>query len=140
METQQHHIISLTTDELARANHLFWPLCTLKALFHAADRARLLAVGHPLPASDSYTLYRGVAGRGAARRITGLSWTRSRERAEWFASRFALPDPAVYQALVPRKDVYAYTNERQEDEFIVILPKSVRPERLHRDGSRGACR
>jgi hypothetical protein len=53
-----------------------------------------------------------------ARRVRGLSWTGSLECATWFASRAArwdLPDPAVFQALVPERDVLSYVNTQHED-------------------------
>jgi hypothetical protein len=89
-------------------------------MFRVADRARLRAAGDPLP-EPPFTLYRGVAGRGPARRVRGFSWTASRERGPWFADRFTslLHDPAVYTITVGEESILAYVNERQEEEFIV---------------------
>jgi len=48
--------------------------------------------------------------------------TRSRARAYrawWFARRFSLPSPAVFCGEFTEKDVLAYVNDRNEQEFIV---------------------
>jgi hypothetical protein len=79
------------------------------------------------------TVYRGVAGRGSARRVRGLSWTFSLEVAAWFAHRgstiFRLPDPAVYQLIVPEHQVLAYSDGRREGELLVLCDASSRPRR-----------
>jgi hypothetical protein len=115
-----------------RTNNVEHSLDGLRWLFHEADRARLLALGDPLPEGEYFTLYRGVAGQGAARRVKGLSWTASREQARWFANRFPhLPDPAVYAARVRRVDVYVrLASARDEDEYVCLLPASCRPRRI----------
>ena len=56
-----------------RTNNRGWPLDTLRWLLGLADRGRLLEAGDPLPPGETFTLYRGVAGAGAARRVRGLS-------------------------------------------------------------------
>lgn len=97
-------------------------------LIEHADRAKLLAAGAPLPGPGPFLLYRGVAGRGSARRVRGLSWTASLDRARFFARRYPeLLDPAVFRVTVSAEHVLAYTNERQKEEFPVILPKRTRP-------------
>jgi hypothetical protein len=84
-----------------------------------------------LPGPGPFTLYRGVAGYTNARRIRGTSWTGTLERATWFAHRFLLPNPAVYKAEVEAAYVLAYVgSHRNEDEYIVLLPPSVKVERL----------
>ena len=94
----------------------------LDFMFATADRKRLRDAGEPLPPSAPYTIYRGVAGVGAARRVRGLSWTASVERAWWFALRYSqLANPAVYQTVVEDEHVLAYTNDREEQEFLVKL-------------------
>jgi hypothetical protein len=114
-----------------RTNHREWPLPFLRQLLASANRERLLALGDPLPGSGPFTVYRGVAGRGPVRRIRGLSWTDSRRQAAWFARRFRLDDPAVFQVTVPEQAVMAYTNERNESEFIILLPATARPVRVN---------
>ena len=114
-----------------RTNHRNWSLGALRNLFSIADRNRLRAAGDPLPGGGPFTIYRGVAGRGPARRVRGLSWTGSLERARWFAGRFAhLTDPAVFRLRVSDCDILAYCRDRNEEEFIVLLPSSARPLRI----------
>ena len=119
-----------------RVNNHRYPVAELEILFGLADRDRLRAAGDPLPGPGPFVLYRGVAGRGRARRIRGLSWTASAERARWFANRYAATrpdsDPAVFRVTIQAHDVLAYSNERNEQEFIVLLPASVRPVRIER--------
>lgn len=112
-----------------RVNLSHVPLSYLHMLMGIADRTRLLAAGDPLPGAGPFTLYRGVAGRGRARRVRGLSWTTSHARAAWFAQRgqmLGLPDPAVFEMTVEASTVYAYTNQREEQEFVVIPPRGTR--------------
>ena len=122
-------------------------------LFECCDRERLRAAGDPLPEGDRFTLYRGVSGRGAARRVAGLSWTRSPGIASHFARTWPLvglgsgcrteappeADPAVYVTEVRREDVLFYDDGRNEDDFVLIakrwqrlaeLPLAVKPEGL----------
>jgi hypothetical protein len=110
-------------------NHSIWRRDTLAYMFSVADRERLRQAGDPLP-KPPYTVYRGVAGRGRARRVCGYSWTRSLERAKWFANRFSFHDPAVYSVTVDEADILAYINDRNEQEFIVDLPRQVKPVRM----------
>jgi len=106
----------------------------IQCLFIFANREKMLSLGYPLPGDGPYTIYRGIAGRGSARRIRGRSWTADFEKAKWFAKRFGhLENPAVFQATVDKPCIYAYTNEREEQEFIIdpvgIKPKKVWPEK-----------
>lgn len=112
-----------------RTNNHGWPLDVIRFLFDIADRDRLFEAGDPLPGPGPFTLYRGVAGRGRARRVRGFSWTASLDKAWWFAERFAV-DAAVFQVTVSIVDVLAYSNEREEQEFLVSLPDSVKPVRI----------
>ena len=116
-----------------RTNNLTTPLTTLRKLIQFADRSKLLAAGDPLPGSGPFTLYRGVAGRPRDRRVRGISWTGMFVRARWFAQRFGdLEDPAVYKAVVEAPHVAAYVGDyRNEDEFILVLPRSVKVERIN---------
>src|SRR5207244_1151551 len=84
------------------------------SLIRQANRGKLLAAGDPLPGPGPFTLYRGVAGRGPARQVRGLSWTGSLETARWFARRYpGLGDPAVFTAVVQANDVLSYTHARR---------------------------
>jgi hypothetical protein len=114
-----------------RTNYRHWSPTVLRFLFELADRGRLLQCGDTLPGLGPFTVYRGVSGRGRARRVRGISWTDSIERARWFAGRFApLRDPAVFRTVVSACDVLAYTNARNEGEFLILLPASNKPTRV----------
>jgi hypothetical protein len=117
-----------------RTNNHRIPRSCLKNLFRLADRAKLLAAGDPLPGAGPFTLYRGVAGKPSDRRVRGISWTGTLERALWFANRYPeLGNPAVYKAEVEALHVLAYVgSHRGEDEYVVSLPRSVKVERLSR--------
>lgn len=116
-----------------RTNFAEYPAATVRYVFDMADRRKLLAAGDPLPPGDMYTVYRGVAGTGCQRRLAGPSWTGDAERAKWYARRSALAsleNPAVLVASVPRREVYYYTNRRDEREFVVFVDS---PKRLDID-------
>lgn len=118
---------------LTRVNNFGFGLANVRRMFERADRERLIEAGDALPGSGPFTLYRGVGGNGRARHVRGLSWTASLDDAKWFAHRaewMHLPNPAVYSAVVNAPDVLAYINDREEQEFIVLLPKSNRPKLL----------
>ena len=95
----------------------------IDSLVRGLDRDRLRAAGDPLPGSAPWTIYRGVAGHGKARRVRGYSWTGDQEGAAWFANRYDDgPDPAVFRTTVHEPEILFYSNERQEEEFCVNLP------------------
>lgn len=103
----------------------------VRAAFEQADRAKLLAVGDPLPAGDAFTLYRGVAGIRRQRRLPGPAWTDVLETAKGYARRGALaglPDPAVLVATVRREDIYWYG--MADRTFVAFVDK---PKRLDID-------
>jgi hypothetical protein len=113
-----------------RTNHSDWPLDVLTFLFAGCDRDKLRAAGDPLPGPGPFVLYRGIAGHGPRRRRRGLSWTEDAERAQWFATRFSLAHPMVLRVIVDETAVLAYVNDRQEREFVVVLPSTVQPVRV----------
>lgn len=104
-----------------RLNFSGWQLTLLRHLFRLANRPTLLAAGDPLPGPGPFVVFRGVAGRGAKRRLRGISWTADQNKAIWFAKRFAatgLAGPSVFQSEIEAARVFAYTNEREEQEFL----------------------
>jgi len=109
-----------------RTNFSRWSFDLINYLFELADRKKLLECGEPLPGDGPFTVYRGVSGRGAARRIRGMSWTGSIERAIWFAKRFVFEKPAVFKATVEKRLVYAFCNDRKEEEFLVKIPPGLK--------------
>jgi hypothetical protein len=115
-----------------RTNNYAWPRDVLDWMFAIADRERLRAAGDALPGQGPFTVYRGVSGIGAARRVRGISWTASEERAWWFARRFFYENPAVYRTAINDADILAYSNARDEREFLVRLPDGNKPVRLKR--------
>jgi hypothetical protein len=117
-----------------RTNNFKWPLHELRYMFATADRSRLRAAGEPLPGPGPFTIFRGVSGIGPARRVRGVSWTTSEEKARWFALRHSLPNPDVFRATVNEADVLAYTDDRSEQEFLVLLAEGNKPVRLPRVG------
>ena len=72
---------------------------------------------------DPVRVFRGFDREGGER---GLSWTTDRERADWFARRFAIGDrePRVAIGTVDKSRVIAYPLGRREAE-IVALPEDV---------------
>ena len=71
---------------------------------------------------DKFTVYRGVA---IGRNPNGLSWTKSKSKAEWFSHRFDKNNNIGYiqSAIADKQNVLAYFNSRDEDE-IVVDPKT----------------
>ncbi len=115
----EHALFNAYVD--TRLNFSRWQLSWLRFLFSNADRPALLAAGGPLPGPGPFVVFRGVAGCGAKRRLRGISWTADRDKAIWFAKRFAatgLAGPAVFQTEVEAARVFAYTNDRSEQEFL----------------------
>jgi hypothetical protein len=109
-----------------RTNNRRWPARCLRTLVRVANRDRLRSL-YPPPGAGLFTVYRGVAGVGDARRVRGLSWTGDRERAKWFARRYpSLPKPAVCTVNVDAEYLLAYVNKRKEDEYIVDLPREAK--------------
>jgi len=102
----------------------------IRFLFELADRERLLQEGDPLPDDGPFTVYRGVAGHGAKRRLRGISWTASLDKAIWFAERFAesskIEKPMVYQVTIMAEHVYVYSNDRNEQEFLCDISREMK--------------
>ncbi len=62
---------------------------------------------------ENITIYRG------ADSIEGISWTLSKEKAEWFAKRFN-KNGKVFEKTVKKTDCLCYLNDRKEEEIIYI--------------------
>jgi hypothetical protein len=101
-----------------RTNFAGWSLSAMQSVFDMADKAKLRAAGNPLPLGEQFTVYRGISGEGKFRKPSGYSWTDDLDRAVWFAKRYGLEDPAVYQATVAAADVLFFSNDRNERDFV----------------------
>lgn len=106
------------------SNWSAFSLNVIKMMFNIADKERLLQAGDPTPDDGPFTVYRGVAGNGSAKRKRGISWTANFDQAVWFAERFAMliEKPMVYETIVNREHILAYVNDRNEQEFLCLIP------------------
>ena len=75
-----------------------------------------LKVYNALP--EEVTVYRGVTSNNLDG-VEALSWSLSPKKAEWFATRFPSIKGRVYSATISKYDIFAYINERNEEEVIV---------------------
>jgi hypothetical protein len=73
-----------------------------------------LKVYNNLP--EQVTIYRGVRDK---RWLRELSWTLDYEQAEWFATRFESEEQIVYEVTLPKQEVLAFINDRDEQEIII---------------------
>lgn len=123
-----------------RVNHHHISPSVIRWMFEMADHSRLRSQGDPLSGVSKLTLYRGVAGIGRARRVRGYSWTDDLEIAKWFAHRFSLPDPGVYETVVSADQVVVFLHEtgRKEREYIVIPWAGMKVRRIWGPGSQTA--
>jgi hypothetical protein len=119
-----------------RTNYAKWPASHLRALFDWADKAKLRALGDPLPGPGPFVLYRGIAGTGAFRKPCGISWTSDFDTACWFADHWGMANQVVLCLQVDPADVVTYLNDepygRGESEVLVLLPRGTRPA-IHTD-------
>ena len=69
---------------------------------------------------ETITLYRGVM-KGHA--VDGLSYTADKKNAIWFALRHNKGDSKLIEITVPKDYVLAYFNTRDEDEYVVDVPR-----------------
>jgi hypothetical protein len=113
----------------SRTNFASWPTFVLRTLFGLANRRRLAVAGDMWPGPGPYKVYRGVAGMGRKRRVRGWSWTLSSDKARWFATRYGLEKPMVYEAEVDEQHVLAYYDKRGEQEFLCDIPRGLKLKR-----------
>ena len=66
---------------------------------------------------ETITVYRGCTKELNER---GYSYTTEREQAQWFADRFGNDESKVIELTIKKKDVFAYTNSRSENEIIIV--------------------
>ena len=65
---------------------------------------------------DILTVYRGTGQKD--NQHEALSWTLDKKTAEWFATRFS-EHGYVYQAKIPKEHVFAFFNDRNEQEIVL---------------------
>ena len=99
-----------------------YPIPILVRLFEKADKATLMSKEDKeyydkLP--EIITIYRGTQSKKAKR--LGMSWSLDKEKAVWFANRWKTLGGKVYKATIHKQYVYAYFNNRQEQEIVVNL-------------------
>jgi hypothetical protein len=98
---------------------------TIECLLQRIDPIKLKSEGDKIPSQDEFRLYRGVSGNDSSRTIKGYSWTNNLELAHWFAMRYSeLGKPSIFTTTVCEDAVLFYSNERDENEF-VLNPKVI---------------
>lgn len=98
--------------------------------FRKADKSLIMdpqeqMVYEALP--EKVTVYRGINSKGS---VKGISWTLSKKKAYWFASRWPENKGMVYQAMVSKEHIYAYFNGRNEQEVILDSRKLLNIEQI----------
>ena len=104
-------------SNLRPCSQSLWTIRRSSSSASSLPMSKLWFAGDSLPDKDIFTIFRGVVGKRGRRRVRSWSWTLSLERASWFATRYELPDPAVYQAKVNR------ITYRQADDHIISASK-----------------
>ena len=72
------------------------------------------------------TIYRGTKSINEDEFLYGLSWTLDVEQAKWFATRLDEIEgqSMLYKVVVPREEIFVYTNDREENE-VIINPRNL---------------
>lgn len=103
-------------------------------LFRQCPRETLRKCGDSYPHKGPFTVYRGVVDGGNKESIRRISWTSSPNIAAWFALEAGRPeprkDPAVFSLFVPEERVFFYTNDKDEQEFVLDMYPQARPKRI----------
>ena len=102
----------------------------LKKMFSKCDKKLMMddeeqKYFNSLP--ETITIYRGF--NGYKGKIKRFSWTGDFKTANFFAKRWGDTD-YLYKAKIKKKDVYFYTNDRNEKEFVVNPNKLLDIEKL----------
>ena len=100
------------------------------------ERLRLMFKYAEFPIPDelpeTIQVWRGVSGISAKNARQGFSWTTDRNVACWFAIRLDdVGKPLVITAQIPKRDVLYYSNDRTENELLLLNP----PKKATIDGS-----
>lgn len=96
--------------------------------FCEADKEALMgkeeyAIFNNLP--ESFIIYRGVS---HGRNPKGMSWTRDKKKAEWYANRFGIG--YIIQGIAERKDVLAFFLNKDEEEILIASKNVKKKEKL----------
>ena len=106
------------------------PFDMLEHAFKMCDKQKLKELGQEFPKKASYKVFRGVSGYGKKRRLRAFSWTGSLDVAKWFATRYELYKPMVYATDILYDDIYFYSNERNEQEYVCDIGKEAKLTRV----------
>ncbi|HMG43038.1 MAG TPA: hypothetical protein VK611_17030 [Acidimicrobiales bacterium] len=121
----------LTSDDLHKVladvwTGAEWPAQSLGVAtwVHLFRMAGIVSDDGGPPPTEPLTAYRGATWG----RRRGMSWTTDRERARWFADRFAVLGPAfVFTAEVPPGAVLALIGEKYRSEGEVVVDPALLP-------------
>jgi hypothetical protein len=106
-----------TDSENIHQNKDVWELCLSS---HRTARERFMSAEerkHFNRLPETLTIFRGCQRRNR----NGLSWTLERDKAAWFAQRFSHGGkPIVLEKQVNKADVFAYKDNRNEREIILV--------------------
>lgn len=77
---------------------------------------------------DTFTVYRGLQENAQE---DGLSWTLSKDVAEWFANRFD-NEGKIIEKVIHKSEVIAYFNDRDEEEIVLDIKKVLKREKAEK--------
>lgn len=77
---------------------------------------------------DTFTVYRGLQENAQE---DGLSWTLSKDVAEWFANRFD-NEGEVIEKVIHKSEVIAYFSDRDEEEIVLDIKKVLKREKAEK--------
>lgn len=93
-----------------------------------AHMFRYAAFASPPELPDMVTVWRGTSYLPIKEAQTGYSWTTDKDMACWFAMRFASTNgkPLVLTANVSKREIAMFTNDRGENEVLLLRPPTAR--------------
>lgn len=77
---------------------------------------------------DTFVVYRGLQENAQE---DGLSWTLSKDVAEWFANRFD-NEGKIIEKVIHKSEVIAYFNDRDEEEIVLDIKKVLKREKAEK--------
>lgn len=98
-------------SESPSVNHNFWKICfTMESLKPFYEKSKT-------PLFTAFRIYRGMSWEEYNSKTKGISWTLSKEKALFFATRFGRKG-IVDEQFVNRSDVACFIPDRKEQEVI----------------------